>query len=213
MRHGDVFRKLGRTTAERRQLFQNQITSLIRHDHIRTTVPKAKKLRRMVEKTITAQKRGTVLSLKSIGDLIKAGDVLTKLSTELIDRYKNRTGGYTRIWLNGYRKGDNAPMAIIELVDSPTDIKKAFESFSKNSLENTSNTESMSLDKITDRKSYERYILNPTPKSSYASLKHERTRFMNSKIQELALSTIYFKPSQSTSIDDIIQNAKALSIK
>jgi large subunit ribosomal protein L17 len=191
MRHGDVFRKLGRTTAERRQLFQNQITSLIRHDRIRTTYAKAKELQRVAEKTITLQKRNTMHSIKKIRDLLNAEDVLKKLNSDLMNRYKNRAGGYTRLWLNGHRKGDNAPMAIVELLDAPFDMKDTFAKFLNDAQKQNEAAEAP---------------LN------YAESKSSRLLYTNQSVQRIAREMIESKKPaiNSTSIlDIIIKNASS----
>lgn len=117
MRHLKAGRKLGRSSAHRKALFRNMVTSLIRSERIRTTLAKAKELRSKAEKTITLGKRGTLharrLALRNVSDK----EVLSKLFGPLSERYANRNGGYTRIIKIGNRRGDDAPMAIIELVD------------------------------------------------------------------------------------------------
>ncbi len=117
MQHNRAGRKLGRTTSHRRALFRNQLASLLTHERISTTLPKAKELRPLAEKLITLGKRGGLharrLALKSVPD----ADVIRKLFEQLAPRFKDRVGGYTHILKLGRRPGDGAEMAIIEFVD------------------------------------------------------------------------------------------------
>jgi ribosomal protein L17 len=121
MRHRNSGRHLSRDSAHRKAMFKNMSVSLLQHEAIRTTLPKAKELRREAEPLITLAKSDTVhkrrLAFARLGDRA----TVTKLFNELGPRYKERPGGYTRILKCGYRPGDNAPMAIIELVDRPMD--------------------------------------------------------------------------------------------
>lgn len=121
MRHRNSGRHLSRDSAHRKAMFKNMSVSLLQHEAIRTTLPKAKELRREAEPLITLAKSDTVhkrrLAFARLGDRA----TVTKLFNELGPRYKERPGGYTRILKCGYRPGDNAPMAIIELVDRPLD--------------------------------------------------------------------------------------------
>jgi len=117
MRHLKAGRKLGRTSAHREAMFKNMVTDLFRHEQIRTTVPKAKEARRVAEKLITFAKRGTLHSRRMAFRSVRDDVVLKKLFTELAKRYENRQGGYTRVLHAGFRAGDAAPMAILELVD------------------------------------------------------------------------------------------------
>lgn len=117
MRHRLSGRKLNRTKAHRRALFANMANSLITHEQIKTTLPKAKELRSYVEKLITLGKKGTLHHRRQIIAKLNNQDIASKLLSILAERYKERRGGYTRIIKAGFRYGDNAPMAIIELVD------------------------------------------------------------------------------------------------
>ena len=123
MRHRKIGRKLNRTSAHRKAMFRNMSASLFEHEIIRTTLPKAKELRRHAEPLITLAKEDTVanrrLAFARLGNNHRARAVVTKLFEELGPRYKNRDGGYLRILKCGYRPGDNAPMAYVELVDRP----------------------------------------------------------------------------------------------
>lgn len=122
MRHKLSGRKLNRTSSHRRALFMNMSNSLFTHEQIKTTLPKAKDLRVVVEKFITMAKNGTdSLHVRRLllSRLNNNHDVVSKLLTTLSDRYKNRSGGYTRVIKAGFRYGDSAPMAVIELVDRP----------------------------------------------------------------------------------------------
>ncbi|MCF8721714.1 50S ribosomal protein L17 [Nitrospina gracilis] len=117
MRHLKAGRKLGRTSAHRKALFRNLVTALIVKERIRTTLAKAKELRSHVEKTITLGKKGTLHARRRALRVVHGKEAFLKLFDTLSDRYANRNGGYTRILHVGNRRGDDAPMAIIELVD------------------------------------------------------------------------------------------------
>ncbi len=117
MRHGNGLRKLNRTSAHRQAMLRNMMNSLLTHEVIKTTVPKAKELRRVVERMITLSKVDTVANRRLAFDRLRDRDVVTKLFNDLGKRSANRPGGYTRILKMGFRVGDNAPMALIELVD------------------------------------------------------------------------------------------------
>lgn len=141
MRHGNSGRKLNRTSGERKALFMGLAASLLKHEQIKTTLPKAKDLRPIVEKMITLGKRGGLSCRRQV--ISRLGDTVLaeKIMGLLAERYKTRAGGYIRIVKAGTRPGDNAPMAIIELVDrdltakgkdsGPTAEKKADESDSE----------------------------------------------------------------------------------
>ncbi len=117
MRHLKSGRILGRTTAHRKALFRNMVTALIRRERIRTTLAKAKELRSHVEKTITLGKKGTLHAKRLARKVVVEKEAFIKLFGPLSERYAKRNGGYTRIIKIGHRRGDNAPMAFIELVD------------------------------------------------------------------------------------------------
>ena len=119
MRHQNSGRKLSRDSSHRRSMFRNMAVSLMQHEQIRTTVPKAKELRRVVEPLITLAKNDTVAKRRVAFDRLRDRDTVTKLFNELGPRYKARPGGYLRILKCGYRAGDAAPMAIVQLVDRP----------------------------------------------------------------------------------------------
>jgi len=119
MEHRVAGRKLQRTTAHRLAMLKNMVTSLLRHERITTTVPKAKEARKMAEHVITLGKRGGVANVRLAQKSVKDRDVLKKVFGELKDRYAKRAGGYTRIMRAGFRKGDAADIAILELVDRP----------------------------------------------------------------------------------------------
>ncbi|MFL1780821.1 50S ribosomal protein L17 [Candidatus Hepatincolaceae symbiont of Richtersius coronifer] len=123
MRHKISGRKLGRTSSERKALFKNMATSLILHEQIKSTLPKAKELRSYVDKLITLGKKGSLSNRRQAFALLRDEDSVTKLFTLLNTRYQDRNGGYTRVVKFGFRKGDNAPMAIIELVDKDINAK------------------------------------------------------------------------------------------
>ncbi len=119
MRHLKSGRKLNRTSSHRKAMFRNMAASLLRHEMIRTTVPKAKELRRKVEPLITLARTDDVHRRRLAFARLRDDEVVNKLFTELGPRYASRPGGYTRILKCGFRAGDNAPMCIIELVDRP----------------------------------------------------------------------------------------------
>ena len=119
MRHRHGLRKLNRTSEHRQAMLRNMCNSLLNHEAIKTTVPKAKELRRVVEPLITLAKEATVANRRLAFARLRDRDVVTKLFNELGPRYNARPGGYTRILKMGFRAGDNAPMAFVELVDRP----------------------------------------------------------------------------------------------
>jgi large subunit ribosomal protein L17 len=123
MRHGHGLRKLNRTSEHRLAMFRNMCNSLLQHEAIKTTVPKAKELRRLVEPLITLGKEPTVATRRLAFDRTRDRAIVTKLFNELGPRYKARPGGYTRILKMGFRVGDNAPMAFVELVDRPEPVE------------------------------------------------------------------------------------------
>ena len=125
MRHQMAGRKLNKTGTHRKSMFANMTTSLLKHEQIKTTLPKAKELRRFVDKIITLGKRGTLHARRQAAAVVRDEDVLRKLFDGLAERYKDRSGGYTRVMHAGYRYGDDAPLAIIELVDRDPDAKGA----------------------------------------------------------------------------------------
>jgi len=125
MRHGSGYRKLNRTHEHRKALFANMAGSLIEHEQIKTTLPKAKELRRIIEKLVTLGKRGDLHARRQAGAQLKQDAYVAKLFEVLGPRYKERNGGYVRVLKAGFRYGDMAPMAIIEFVDRDTDAKGA----------------------------------------------------------------------------------------
>jgi large subunit ribosomal protein L17 len=125
MRHGLSGRKLNRTSSHRKAMFANMATSLLKHEQIRTTLPKAKDLRRVTDQLITLGKRGDLHARRQAAAVIREPEVVQKLFSVLGERYKDRSGGYTRVLKAGFRYGDAAPMAIIELVDRDVDAKGA----------------------------------------------------------------------------------------
>ena len=123
MRHGHGLRKLNRTSSHRLAMLRNMMNSLIEHEVIKTTVPKAKELRRVVEPMITLAKEPTLANRRLAFDRLRSRDSVTKLFNDLGPRFKTRPGGYTRILKMGFRVGDNAPMALVELVDRPAETE------------------------------------------------------------------------------------------
>lgn len=119
MRHNNALRKLNRSSSHRSAMFRNMSNSLLRHEVIKTTLPKAKELRRYVEPVITLGKNPSLSNRRLAFNRLRDRENVTKLFIELGPRYIARPGGYIRILKYGYRKGDNAPMALVELVDRP----------------------------------------------------------------------------------------------
>ena len=121
MRHRLSNRKLNRTTSHRLAMLRNMSASLLRHEVVKTTLPKAKELRRVVESLITLGKKPTLANRRLAFDRLRDREMVVKLFDELGPRYASRPGGYLRILKFGFRVGDNAPMALVELVDRPLD--------------------------------------------------------------------------------------------
>lgn len=121
MRHKKSGRKLGRNSSHRKAMFRNMAASLLRHETIKTTVPKAKELRRVVEPLITLAKEDGVANRRLAFDRLRDKEVVGKLFSDLGPRFKERPGGYLRILKTGPRAGDAAPMAIVQLVDGPVE--------------------------------------------------------------------------------------------
>ena len=125
MRHRIGARKLNRTSSHRKAMFSNMAVSLLIHEQIKTTLPKAKELRRIADKMITLGKRGPLHTRRQAFSYLRDDAALSKLFGTLAERYKDRSGGYTRVLKAGFRYGDNAPVAVIELVDRDVDAKGA----------------------------------------------------------------------------------------
>jgi large subunit ribosomal protein L17 len=123
MRHGAAHRKLGRTTSHRTAMFANMAASLIKHEQIVTTLPKAKELRPFVEKLVTLAKKGDLHARRIAISRVRDVDQVGKLFATLGPRYAERNGGYIRVLKAGFRHGDNAPMAVIEFVDRDVNEK------------------------------------------------------------------------------------------
>ena len=123
MRHGVSGRKLNRTSSHRKAMFANMAHALIKHEQIKTTLPKAKDLRRVVEKLITLGKRGDLHARRQALSVLRDNVLVGKLFGEIAERYAERPGGYTRVLKAGFRRGDMAPMAFIELVDRNVDAR------------------------------------------------------------------------------------------
>jgi len=124
MRHRQSGRKLNRNSSSRKAMFRNMTASLMRHELIKTTLPKAKELRRVAEPLITLAKKDSVSNRRLAFSRIRDREVVTKLFNELGPRYEARPGGYLRILKCGFRSGDNAPMAYVELVDRPVEAEE-----------------------------------------------------------------------------------------
>ena len=123
MRHRKQGRKLNRTQSHRKAMFMNMSVSLLTHEQIVTTLPKAKELRSVVDKLITLGKRGDLHARRQAASQLQDNETVKKLFSTLAERYAERPGGYTRVLKAGFRHGDNAPMAVIELVDRDVDAK------------------------------------------------------------------------------------------
>lgn len=123
MRHRNSGRELNRSSSHRRAMFRNMATALLKHEQIKTTLPKAKELRPVVERMITLGKRGNLHSRRQALSYLKDETIVQKLFDGLAERYEDRAGGYTRVLKAGFRYGDSAPMAYIELVDRDEDAK------------------------------------------------------------------------------------------
>jgi large subunit ribosomal protein L17 len=119
MRHHVGQRKLNRTTSHRMAMLRNMVTSLLEHEAIRTTLPKAKEARPLAERVITLGKRGGLHNLRMAQRTVRNKDILKKVFNELKDRYEKRPGGYTRITRLGFRSGDAVEVALLELIDRP----------------------------------------------------------------------------------------------
>ena len=125
MRHRAGYRKLNRTASHRKAMFSNMAASLIAHEQITTTLPKAKELRRIADRMITLGKKGELHQRRQAMSFLRDDAAVAKLFGALAERYKDRPGGYTRVMKAGFRYGDMAPMAIIEFVDRDVDAKGA----------------------------------------------------------------------------------------
>ncbi|HQL01205.1 MAG TPA: 50S ribosomal protein L17 [Smithellaceae bacterium] len=125
MYHGKSGRKLGRTSSHRQAMFRNMVTSMIKHESIRTTDTKAKELRKLAEKMVTLGKRGDLHARRQALSVVRDKDMVGKLFGELAERFRNRAGGYTRIVKVGYRFGDNAPVSILEFIPDEKKKEKA----------------------------------------------------------------------------------------
>ncbi len=123
MRHGNGLRKLNRTSSHRLAMLRNMAVSMLRHEAIKTTLPKAKELRRVVEPLITLGKKPSLANRRLAFDRLRDREVVGKLFDVLGPRYANRNGGYLRILKMGFRVGDNAPMAYVELMDRPAEAE------------------------------------------------------------------------------------------
>ena len=119
MRHGNGLRKLNRTSSHRLAMLRNMANALLRHEAIKTTLPKAKELRRVAEPLITLGKKPSLANRRQAFNRLRDRDMVVKLFDTLGPRYQNRNGGYLRILKCGFRQGDNAPMAYVELMDRP----------------------------------------------------------------------------------------------
>ena len=125
MRHGNGLRKLNRTSAHRQALLRNLSTALLRYEVIKTTLPKAKELRRVVEPLITLGKKPSLANRRLAFDRLRDRDIVGKIFSDLGPRYAARNGGYVQILKFGFRQGDNAPMALVQLMDRPASADTA----------------------------------------------------------------------------------------
>ena len=136
MRHGNSNRKLNRTHEHRKAMFANMVCSLIEHEQIQTTLPKAKELKKIVDKYVTLGKKGSLHSRRQAISHLKQNSAVSKLFETLAPRYKERNGGYTRVLKAGFRYGDAAPLAVIELVDRDASAKGARDKELQETIEN-----------------------------------------------------------------------------
>ena len=150
MRHRIHNRKLNRTSEHRGALFKNMLNSLIKYEQIFTTLPKAKELKPKIDKVITLGKKGSLSHKKNLFSQLQDKSSVTKVFKNLSKRYEKRKGGYSRLIKAGFRRGDDAPMAIIELVDRDTEAKKID---IKKKPETTAKKTSEPQEKISDKKS------------------------------------------------------------
>lgn len=125
MYHGKAGRKLGRTSSHREAMFRNMVTSVIKHERIRTTDTRAKELKKLAEKMVTLGKKGSLHARRQALAVVRDKEMVGKLFGELTERYRNRAGGYTRIVKTGYRYGDNAPVSILEFIPDEKKKEKA----------------------------------------------------------------------------------------
>jgi len=149
MRHKLAHRKLNRTSEHRKALFKNMLNSLIKYEQITTTLPKAKELKPKIDKVITLGKKNNLQSKKNLFSKLQDKSAVDKLIKTLSQRYEKRKGGYSRVIKAGFRYGDDAPMAIIELVDRDVEAKKVD---IKKKPEDTAKPETESKSKDTDKK-------------------------------------------------------------
>jgi large subunit ribosomal protein L17 len=133
MRHRNGLRKLNRTSSHRLAMLRNMTVSLLKHEAIKTTLPKAKELRRVAEPIITLGKEPTLANKRLAFNRLRDREMVVKLFDELGPRYKARNGGYLRILKFGFRQGDNAPMALVELVDRPDVVEDESDTGKKSS--------------------------------------------------------------------------------
>ena len=138
MRHGNSNRKLNRTHEHRKAMFANMVCSLIEHEQIQTTLPKAKELKKIIDKYITLGKKGSLHSRRQAISRLKQNSAVIKLFETLAPRYKERNGGYTRVLKAGFRYGDAAPLAVIEFVDRDLSAKGAKDKELQETIENKS---------------------------------------------------------------------------
>ena len=136
MRHKIAHRKLNRTQEHRKALIKNMLNALIKHEQIQTTLPKAKELKVAVDKIITLGKKNTLASKKILISRLQDQEIVKKVTTTLLKRYEKRNGGYSRVIRSGYRYGDNAPKAFIELVDKDFNAKGQDSGTSQKKAEN-----------------------------------------------------------------------------
>ena len=149
MRHKIAYRKLNRTSEHRKALFINMLNSLIKYEQITTTLPKAKELKPKIDKVITLGKKNNLQSKKNLFSRLQDKSSVDKLFKTLSQRYEKRKGGYSRVIRAGFRYGDDAPMAIVELVDRDVEAKKVD---IKKKIEKTAKPASESKSKVTDKK-------------------------------------------------------------
>lgn len=133
MRHGNSLRKLSRSPEKRERLLRNLASHLFKHERIQTTLARGKELCRHADKLITLAKRGTPIAIKRLSSTVNGPSIISKLCKELAERYAERPGGYTRLWRAGLRPSDKIPLALVELVGCPFDLRATFSRFASSS--------------------------------------------------------------------------------
>lgn len=156
MYHGKAGRKLGRTSSHKEAMFRNMVTSVIKHERIRTTDSKAKEVRKLAEKMITLGKKGNLHARRQALAFVRDKNLVSKLFGELTERYRKRAGGYTRIIKVGYRFGDNAPVSILEFIPEEKKKEKAKPKAKGKAKEKAKEEEKLTLESVPEEKKKEK---------------------------------------------------------